>query len=51
MPLKPRRETTIERIYREVTGNNMPAAVKLELLPGERHATADGVARGSKRQY
>jgi len=33
MPLKPRRETTIERIYHEVTGNNMPAAVKLELLP------------------
>ena len=32
MPLKPRRETTIERIYREVTGNNMPA-VKLDLLP------------------
>ncbi len=33
MPLKPRRETPIERIYREVTGNNMPAVVKRELLP------------------
>jgi hypothetical protein len=33
MPLKPRRETPIERIYREVTGNNMPAAVKHVLLP------------------
>ena len=33
MPLKPRRETPIERIYREVTGNNMPAAVKRVLLP------------------
>ena len=33
MPAKPRRETPIERIYREVTGNNMPAAVKRVLLP------------------
>jgi hypothetical protein len=33
MPAKPRRETPIERIYREVTGNNMPAAVKCVLLP------------------
>ena len=33
MPLKPRRETTIERIFREVTGNKMPAAVKCILLP------------------
>jgi hypothetical protein len=32
MPLKPRRETTIERIYREVTGDKMPAAVKRVLL-------------------
>ena len=28
-----RKETTIERIYREVTGNKMPAAVKRVLLP------------------
>ncbi len=28
-----RKETTIERIYREVNGNNMPAAVKRVLLP------------------
>jgi hypothetical protein len=28
-----RKETTIERIYREVTGNKMPAAVKRILLP------------------
>jgi hypothetical protein len=28
-----RKETTIERIYREVTGNRMPAAVKRVLLP------------------
>ena len=36
MPLKPRRETPIERIYREVTGYKMPAAVKRELLPKRR---------------
>ena len=36
MPLKPRRETPIERIYREVTGNKMPAEVKRELLPKRR---------------
>jgi len=28
-----RKETTIERIYREVTGNKMPALVKSILLP------------------
>jgi hypothetical protein len=28
-----RKETTIERIYREVTGNKMPAVVKSILLP------------------
>jgi hypothetical protein len=28
-----RKETTIERIYREVTGNKMPAVVKCILLP------------------
>jgi len=33
MPLKPRRETPIERIYREVTGNKMPGVVKRVLLP------------------
>ena len=27
------KETTIERIYREVTGNKMPVAVKCSLLP------------------
>jgi hypothetical protein len=35
-----RKETTIERIYREVTGNKMPAVVKSILLPKlnvERH--------------
>jgi hypothetical protein len=31
-----RKETTIERIYREVTGNKMPAAVKSILLPKRR---------------
>ena len=36
MPLKPRRETPIERIYREVTGNKMPAVVKRLLLPKRR---------------
>jgi hypothetical protein len=33
MSLKPRRETPIERIYREITGNKMPVAVKRVLLP------------------
>jgi len=33
MPLKPRRETPIERIFREVTGRKMPATVKRVLLP------------------
>jgi hypothetical protein len=36
MPLKPCRETPIERIYREVTGNKMPAVVKRALLPERR---------------
>ena len=36
MPFKPRRETPIERIYREVTGNKMPAVVKRVLLPKRR---------------
>jgi len=36
MPLKPCRETPIERIYREVTGNKMPAVVKRVLLPKRR---------------
>jgi hypothetical protein len=36
MPLKPRRETPIERIYREVTGNKMPSVVKRVLLPKRR---------------
>jgi hypothetical protein len=36
MPLKPRRETPVERIYREVTGNKMPAVVKRVLLPKRR---------------
>src|ERR1700730_16766828 len=31
-----RKETTIERVYREVTGNRMPAAVKRILLPKRR---------------
>jgi hypothetical protein len=33
MTHKPRHETPIERIYREVTGNKMPAAVRCILLP------------------
>ena len=36
MPLKPRRETPIERIFREVTGRKMPATVKRVLLPTRR---------------
>jgi hypothetical protein len=32
----PRTETTIERIYRDVTGNKMPAAVKRILLPKQK---------------
>jgi hypothetical protein len=36
MPLKPRRETPVERIYREVTGNKMPGVVKRVLLPKRR---------------
>jgi hypothetical protein len=32
MPLKPRRETPIERIFREVTGRKMPPAIKRILL-------------------
>jgi len=36
MPHKPRHETPIERIYREVTGNKMPAVVKCILLPKQR---------------
>ena len=34
--MAPRRETTIERIYREVTGKKMPNAVKRILLPKPR---------------
>jgi hypothetical protein len=40
MPPKPRRETPVERIYREVTGRKMPTSVKRILLPkrtGKRH--------------
>jgi hypothetical protein len=33
MPLKPRRDTPIERIFYEVTGRKMPASVKRILLP------------------
>lgn len=33
MPHKPRHETPIKRIYRDVTGNKMPAVVKCILLP------------------
>ncbi len=36
MPIHRRRETPIERIYREVSGNKMPAAVKRVLLPERR---------------
>ena len=36
MQHKPRHETPIERIYREVTGNKMPAVVKRVLLPKRR---------------
>ena len=36
MPHKPPHETPIERIYREVTGNKMPAVVKCILLPKQR---------------
>ena len=36
MPHKPQHETPIERIYREVTGNKMPAIVKCILLPKQR---------------
>ena len=36
MPHKPQHETPIERIYREVTGNKMPAVVKCILLPKQR---------------
>jgi hypothetical protein len=32
MPRKTRRETTIERIYREVTGLKMPHAIRMILL-------------------
>ena len=32
----PRKETTIERIYREVTGNKMTAAVRGILLPKQK---------------
>jgi hypothetical protein len=39
MPLRPRRETTIERIYREVTGRKMPPSVKRILL-GKRKSKA-----------
>jgi hypothetical protein len=37
MPRKTLRETTIERIYREVTGLKMPHAIKMILL-GKRRA-------------
>jgi hypothetical protein len=33
MPLKILPETTIERIFREVTGRKMPASVRRVLLP------------------
>jgi hypothetical protein len=33
MRLKTRPETTIERIFREVTGRKMPASVRRVLLP------------------
>jgi AraC-like DNA-binding protein len=32
MPRKPNRETTVERIYREVTGQKMPQFIKRILL-------------------
>jgi hypothetical protein len=32
MPLKPRRETLIERIFYEVTGRKMPPSVRRILL-------------------
>jgi hypothetical protein len=45
MPLKPRRETPIERIFREVTGRKMPATVKRVLLPKRRPSGPSGSER------
>jgi hypothetical protein len=41
-----RKETTIERIYREVTGNKMLAAVKRILLPKQRSSGINALGRG-----
>jgi hypothetical protein len=35
--MDPRKETTIERMYREVNGNKMPPSIKRILLPKRRH--------------
>jgi hypothetical protein len=49
MPLKPRRETPIERIFREVTGRKMPATVKRVLLPKRRPSGPSGSERSLQR--
>jgi hypothetical protein len=36
MPVKLSRETTIERIYRDVTGRKMPVSIKRILLPNRK---------------
>ena len=36
MPHKPHRETTIERIYHEITGRKMPLAIRRVLLDKRR---------------
>ena len=38
MTPRPRTETPIERIYREVTGSKMPLSIKLILLPKRKGA-------------
>ncbi len=47
MPRKPPRETPVERIFREVTGNKMPAVVKRILLPKQKGHRALRALMGS----
>jgi hypothetical protein len=42
MPRKTLRETTIERIYREVTGLKMPHAIRMILLGKRRPRPSEG---------
>jgi hypothetical protein len=46
MPVKLSRETTIERIYRDVTGRKMPVSIKRILLPNRKQVNTAQVLFG-----